>query len=265
MANVVITGSTRGIGLGLAKEFRKLGHNVVVCSRTEAAVSRAVEEVLAIPGGGKVVGIPCEVSNRDAVQQLWNEAAAQLGQIDIWINNAGVTGPRKILSALTEADIAPVIATNIWGSIWGTQVPLAGMTAQGSGKIFNFEGFGSDGMTAPGFSIYGLTKRAITYFTACVNKELAGSPVLLGTISPGIVITDILESSRDEDPVRWAKAKKVYNILGDKVETVTPYLAAEALKATKPGAAIRWLTPRKAAWRFMSAGVTKRKILPDDA
>ena len=77
MANVVITGSTRGIGLGLAKEFRRLGHAVVVSSRGQAAVDRAVAEVSAAPGGGKVIGVACDVSDRAAVQALVGRAAAE--------------------------------------------------------------------------------------------------------------------------------------------------------------------------------------------
>jgi NAD(P)-dependent dehydrogenase (short-subunit alcohol dehydrogenase family) len=263
MANVVITGSTRGIGLGLAREFRRLGHNVVVSSRGDPAVAAALAEVHAAPGSGEVVGIACDVSDKAAVQALWDGAAKALGSVDIWINNAGLTGPKRNVSELTDAEIAPVIATNIWGMIYGTQVPLAGMTAQGHGKIFNFEGFGSDGMTAPGLAVYGFTKRALTYFTKSVNKEIKGSRVLLGTISPGIVVTDLLEESKDADPARWEKTKKMYNILADRVETVVPYLASEVLKTDKPGAAIRWLTTPKAIWRFMSAGITKRRVMPD--
>ena len=263
MANVVITGSTRGIGLGLAKEFRRLGHNVAISSRGQAAVAAAVAEVSAAPGGGKIVGQPCDVSQRDQVQALWDAAVAGLGRVDVWINNAGLAGPKLNLPSLTKADIEPVIATNIWGMIWGTQVPLVGMSAQGGGKIFNFEGFGSDGMTAPGLTIYGATKAALTYFTKSMNKEIKGSPVVLGTISPGIVVTDLLEETKDRDPAAWEKTKKLYNILGDRVETVVPFLVAEVLKAEKPGTAIKWLTTPKAAWRFMSAGLTKRKVMPE--
>lgn len=263
MANVVVTGSTRGIGLGLVKEFRKRGHSVVVSSRGKAAVESAVAEVAASEGWGEVIGIACDVSDHDQMQALWDQAAAKLGRIDIWVNNAGLTGPKRNVSVLTDAEIAPVIGANIWGMIFGTQIPLAGMTAQGGGKIFNFEGFGSDGMTAPGLTIYGFTKRALTYFTKSVNKEIAGSPVILGTISPGIVVTDLLEESKDGDAARWEKTKRMYNILADKVETVAPYIVEKVLEADKPGTAIRWLTNGKAAWRFATSWATKRKVMPD--
>ena len=261
MANVVITGSSRGIGLGLVKEFRKRGHNVVISSRGQVAVDKAVAEVSAQSGTGGVVGVACDAARRDAVQGLWDNAKAAFGTVDIWINNAGLTGPKRDVAILTDADIAPVIDTNIWGIIYGTQIPLAGMTAQGSGKIFNFEGFGSDGMTAPGLTIYGLTKRAVTYFTKSVNKEIKGSPVLLGTISPGIVITDLIEESRDEDPARWEKTKRMYNILADTVETVVPFIVDGVLAADKPGVAIRWLTTGKAARRFLLQPLVRRRVM----
>jgi NAD(P)-dependent dehydrogenase (short-subunit alcohol dehydrogenase family) len=261
MANVVITGSTRGIGLGLALAFRARGHSVVISSRGNAAVDAAVAQVASAPGAGQVTGCACDVGDRAAVQALWDQAAAALGSVDIWINNAGLAGPRKNVADMTRDDIMPVINTNMWGMVWGTQIPLAGMTAQGGGKIFNFEGFGSDGMTAPGLTMYGATKRALTYFTKSVNKEIKGSPVLLGTISPGIVVTDLLEEAKDADPAKWEKTKKFYNILADRVETVAPWIADRVLAATKPGTAIKWLTTPKAVWRFMTAGVTGRNVM----
>jgi NAD(P)-dependent dehydrogenase (short-subunit alcohol dehydrogenase family) len=263
LANIVITGSTRGIGLGLAKAFRALGHNVVISSRGNPAVDKAVAEVEAAPGSGEVVGIACDVGSETAVQALWNGATKALGRVDIWINNAGLSGPRKHVSEMTRADVEPVINTNIWGMIWGTQIPYRGMLAQGGGKIFNFEGFGSDGMSAPGLSVYGATKRALTYLTKSVNKEIKGSPVLLGTISPGIVVTDLLDEAKDADPAQWERTKKFYNILADRVETVAPYIADKVLAADKPGTAIKWLTQGKAFGRFATAWFTKRKVMPD--
>jgi NAD(P)-dependent dehydrogenase (short-subunit alcohol dehydrogenase family) len=263
MARVVITGSTRGIGLGMAREFRARGHDVVLSSRGQSAVDGAVELLKGQPGSGQVIGMACDVGDRGAVQALWDRAVQMLGGVDIWINNAGLTGPKRSVSVLTTADIKPVIDANIWGIIYGTQVPLAGMTAQGSGKIFNFEGFGSDGMTAPGLSIYGMTKRAVTYLTKSMNKEIKGFPVLLGTISPGIVVTDLLEESKDADAVQWEKTKRMYNILADRVETVAPFIVDKVLSADKPGAAIRWLTTGKAARRFLLQPIVKRRIMPD--
>jgi NAD(P)-dependent dehydrogenase (short-subunit alcohol dehydrogenase family) len=95
-----------------------LGHSVVISSRGNVAVAAAVAEVAAGPGGGKVAGQPCDVSQCDQVQVLWDAAAAALGSVDIYINNAGLGGPKLNLPQLTRADIEPVIATNDWGTSW---------------------------------------------------------------------------------------------------------------------------------------------------
>ncbi len=263
MARIVITGSSRGIGYGMALAFRARGHDVMLSARRQTIVDDAVARLAAAPGSGRVAGIAADVTDRAAVQALWDGAAATLGGVDIWINNAGVTGPKRDFAALDDAAIGAVIDTNIWGVMHGTRIALAGMMVQGSGKIFNFEGFGSDGMTAPGLTIYGMTKRAVTYFTKSLNKEIKGAPVLVGTISPGIVITDLIEESRDEDPAKWEKTKRMYNILADRVEDVAPWLADAVLAADKPGAAIRWLTTGKAARRFLLQPLVRRKVMPD--
>jgi short-subunit dehydrogenase len=138
------------------------------------------------------------------------------------------------------------------------------MLNQGGGRIYTFEGFGSNDMTSPGLTVYGTTKRAIRYFTASVAKEYKGSPVLIGALSPGMVPTDLLlYSSKSRDAAEWSKAKRLMNILADKVETVTPWLAKQALANQEQGATIEWLTRGKAFRRFLSAPFVKRDLLSE--
>ena len=80
---------------------------------------------------------------------------------------------------------------------------------------------------ADGLAPYGSTKRALTYFTNSVAKELDGGPISIHHLSPGIVVTDLLVGDYAGDPEGFEKAKRIFNILGDTVETVTPYLADE--------------------------------------
>ena len=262
MAVIVITGSTRGIGLGLARAFVERGHNVVISSRSATAVAQTVT-AFDSTGPGRVAGFACDIADSTQVTQLWEHAKAAFGGVDIWINNAGMSGPRRNVADLDDADIAAVVATNLIGTLNGMRTALRGMLVQGHGKVFNFEGFGSDGMSAPGLSVYGATKSAITYLTKSTNKEIKGSPVLLGTISPGIVVTDLLDDARDADPAQWARTKRFYNILGDRVETVAPFIADKVLAAERPGTAIRWLTRRRAIWRFLTARFVRRMVMPD--
>jgi len=261
MQTIVITGATRGIGLGLAREFLGRGHNVVITGRSQGSVDRAAQQ---LDAAGRVLARPCDVRRRDEMQQLWDDAVARFGRVDVWINNAALAPNHNLLADIPVDEIAATVDTNLVGTIYGTQIALKGMLAQGGGKIYTFEGFGSDGRTNPGLAVYGATKRAIRYFTESVAKEYADSPVLVGSLSPGMVPTDLLlYSSRSEDPAKWEKSRRIMNTLGDTVETVTPWLAEQALENTRQGANIAWLTTRKALVRFMSPHYRKRRLVED--
>lgn len=256
---IVITGSTRGIGRGLAAEYLKMGHNAVVTGRSRQAVEAAVAELAPL---GPVLGQPCDVRSLESNQAVWDAAVARFGRVDVWIANAAVATDNRLLGELPADQIAATVETNLLGTLYGARVAIAGMQRQGGGRFYTFEGFGSDGMTAPGLTTYGATKRAIRYLTAALAKEYAGSPVLIGAMSPGIVATDLLiYSSRSADPAKWERSKRILNILGDRVETVTPWLARAALENTRQGATVAWLTRGKAARRFLAAPFVKRDIV----
>ncbi len=260
MNTILITGSTRGIGKGLAREFLRLGHRVIVTGRTDAAVTAATRELSPL---GEVLGVVCDVRQLGSLQAVWDAGVARFGQIDVWINNAAVATDRVLLADLPADQIQATVATNLLGTLYGCRVAIAGMRGQpGGGKVYTFEGFGSDGLSRPGLSVYGATKRAIRYLTASLAKECAGTNVLVGSLSPGIVATDLLlYSSRGADAADWERAKRVLNILGDTVETVTPFLARQALANIRQGARIAWMTPAKAAGRFATSFFHKRDIL----
>jgi len=98
-----------------------------------------------------------------------------------------------------------------------------------------------------------------------VSEAVNGSAALkLQRSEPAdLVITDLLMDDYDQDSPEWEKAKKIFNILGDKVETVTPYLVDGILKSNKDGASVAWLTGPKAFARFMTAGFKKRDLFAD--
>lgn len=262
MKTVVITGSTRGIGRGLVDAFLARDCRVVVSGRSAAAVAALVAELdAAYPG--QVAGVACDITELSQLESLWQAGIDAFGSIDIWINNAGMSIPRKPLAESDPADIRAIVDTNLTGALLANQVVLRAMLAQGSGQIWNMEGFGSNGMTQPGMVAYGATKRAINYLIKALQKEVKGTPVQVCTLSPGIVVTDLLVGDYDTSSEQWAKAKKVLNILGDTVETVTPWLAGRILASDKPGAKVAWLTNGKAFRRFMLAGFNKRDLFAD--
>jgi NAD(P)-dependent dehydrogenase (short-subunit alcohol dehydrogenase family) len=263
---VVVTGGTRGIGLGLARELLARGCRVVVCGRSADGVEAAVAELAGAAGPGRVSGLATDVTSRTQMQALWDHAVATYGCVDVWINNAGLSAPRRPLPEVSEETVSAVVSANLIGVTNGCAVALAGLAAQPSGGwIWNMEGFGSGGQKQPGMTTYGATKRAVTYLTESLVKETKGGNVKVGFLSPGIVATDLLTDDYDGQPEAFEKARKIFNILGDRVETVTPWLAEHLLAANKSGARVAWLTTPKAMGRFMTAGFKKRDIFATGA
>jgi len=261
---IIITGSTRGIGYGLADNFLRLGHQVVISGRSSDSVDLIVEKLGNLHNQERVGGFPCDMRDCDRVESLWNYGRERFGEIDIWINNAGIGQSQTDFWDLDINLIQDLVDTNITGAMFGAKVALAGFREQGRGAFYNMEGLGSDGRQVEGLTLYGTSKRALNYLTDSLASEVKGTDVVVGALSPGMVLTDfILSRYKGKDPSEWENARKIFNILADKVETVTPYLAEKILQNKKNGARINWLTTPKVLWRFMSAGISKRDLFQD--
>ncbi|MGW0594052.1 SDR family oxidoreductase [Streptosporangium sp. NPDC002607] len=252
---VVVTGGTRGIGLGLVREFLSRGHRVALCGRSD----ESVEKALAALDSDHALGMAADMADRAQVQALWDAAVDRFGSVDIWINNAGISQTRGPLWRLPDAEATAVVGVNLTGVINGSAVAVTGMIEQGRGHVWNMEGLGSDGRTVAGLSVYGATKRAITYLTRALAKEVPAG-VSVGLLSPGMVVTDLL--THGYAPEELARAARIFNILADRVETVTPWLAEQALTRTRNGAHVRRLTQGKILARFASAPFSKRRVIP---
>jgi NADP-dependent 3-hydroxy acid dehydrogenase YdfG len=185
---------------------------------------------------------------------------ARFGAVDVWINNAGIGHDSVPLWQLDPATVAAIVDTNVNGTLYGAQIAITGMIAQGYGQLYNMEGFGSQGRTRPGMSVYGTTKAAIRYLTTALIEETEGTPVLVGSISPGMVITDLVLEPMQKDPELMARSKRILNIIADRVETVTPYIVEQVLADDSHGTRIRWLTRPRLFWRFLTAPFSNRDL-----
>jgi NAD(P)-dependent dehydrogenase (short-subunit alcohol dehydrogenase family) len=260
MKQIVITGSTRGIGYGLAREFLEAGCAVTVSGRTPASVDRAVTALTAKYGRDRLHGCPCDVTELAQVESLWQSAVAQFGRVDIWINNAGIAHALVPAWELAPQLLASVVETNVIGLAYGSRVAIRGMLAQGQGQLYNMLGQGANGNTRHGMSVYGMTKAAANHLARALIDELEGKPVQVGTLSPGMVMTDMLLDQIQSDPELLTRGRRIFNILADRVETVTPWLVRRILANDRTGVHIRWLTQPKIIWRFLSAPFRRRDL-----
>lgn len=256
--NIVITGSSRGIGFHMAKSFLKMGHKVLISGSKEASTTRAMD-LLSDQDKNKLFAHPCDVRSIDSVSQLADYGVQQMGSIDIWINNAGISQPQSPSYDLSNEVTSKVIDTNIHGVINGSKVAIKLFKKQQSGALYNMEGLGSDGRISTSLPVYGGTKSFVRYYSRCLEKEAKGQPYIVARTSPGMVTTELLLSDLDQLPDP-EKSKRIYSILADKVTTVAPFLAKEIAANKKNGVLIAWLTTPKVIYRFMTAKFIKRDV-----
>ena len=264
MKTVVITGSARGFGYEMLKLFRLSDFNTVICDINEESLNNAKNELAKVEGDGQILAIKADITKEDQINNLINETLSKFKTIDIWINNAGVNQPDYPIWEVDTKSIDRLIEIDLKGTILCSKLIMPVMIKQGSGQIYNVEGYGSNDATTVGLSIYGTTKRAVTYFTEVLAHEAQklDTGVLVGKITPGIMITNFITTSLgDGEKINLPeKTKKVYNILGDYPETIANYIVPRVIKNKKNNAKIVWLTSRKAFFRFLTAGFSKRNF-----
>lgn len=241
---IVITGSTRGIGSGLAEELMEMGHQLVLNGTKKDVLDQKLEAFQ--KRGYEVAGAAGDIREEGCIKDLISTAEKHFGKIDIWINNAGIPQSQKLFYELDNREIEDLVAVNIVASMMGTKAAILYFKKQGSGKIFNMEGFGSDGRIMKKLTLYGTSKRAINYYTKSISKEVAGEGIQIGIISPGMVRTDFLSGAMSTgSPEEQAKNKKVFDILAEDVEVVTEFLAPRILSSRKQYDRIEFLTKRR--------------------
>ena len=115
---IVITGSTRGIGNGLAREFLKRQCQVAISGRSADSVATVVAELAEYYGPSKVCGKACDITNPQQLQELWDHAAQAFGEVDLWINNAGVSiGRRTSVGSRAMMNWPRLVDTNLTGTL----------------------------------------------------------------------------------------------------------------------------------------------------
>ena len=262
MSSVVITGNARGFGYAMTELFYEKGYDVVLCDISKEALEQAKSELEKKNGKGEIVSYQCDITDEEQVANFIDYVDKELGRIDIWINNAGVNQPSVAIWELDKKVIDRLIDIDLKGTILCSKLIMPYMIKQGSGQIYNVEGYGSNDATQLGLSIYGTSKRAVTYFTEALTKEseTRNTNVLIGKITPGIMITNFISTSLgDGEKIELdEKTKKVYNILGDYPETIAAFMVDKIINNKKNGAKFVWLSTARASWRFMTAGFNKR-------
>ena len=186
---VVVTGSSRGLGLAIATAYAEQGAAVVLTSRTLPAVNQAVLSL--VKSGFSAVGIACDTANPDQVEALADLSVTSFGKLDLWVNNAGTGAPYGPTVSIPQDRFTRVIQTNILGVYYGSLTAMKRFIPQNSGKLINLIGRGAEG-PVPFQNAYASSKTWVRSFSKSLAKEYKNSGMGVYIFNPGLVLTDML-------------------------------------------------------------------------
>jgi 3-oxoacyl-[acyl-carrier protein] reductase len=182
-----VTGSTRGIGLAIARTFYDAGGKVAVVGR-DLERARSVAASL----GDRAAAVACDVAQAAQVDAAVAGAESALGPIDILVNNAGLTRD-NILLRLSGEDWDVVLEANLKGAFHTTKATIKGMMKRRAGRIINVSSI--VGITGnKGQANYAASKAGLIGFTKSVAKEYASRNVLVNCVAPGFIETDMTDA-----------------------------------------------------------------------
>jgi 3-oxoacyl-[acyl-carrier protein] reductase len=185
-----VTGSTRGIGLAIARAMHGAGAKVAIVGRNAERAREVAADL-----GDRAGGVGCDVALADQVEAALAASDAALGPVDILVNNAGLTRD-NILLRLTDADWDAVMDANLKGAFHTTRAAIKGMMKRRSGRIINVTSIvGLSGNK--GQANYAASKAGLIGFTKSVAKEYAARGILANCIAPGYIETDMTSGLPD--------------------------------------------------------------------
>ena len=182
----IVTGASKGIGAGIAKQLAAEGAAVVVnYASSKEDAERVVNEIT--KEGGKAVAIQGDVANPKEIERLFGEAKKAFGRLDILVNNAGVY-QFATLEETTAEQLQRQFGINVFGLIQATREALKYFGPEG-GSVINI-GSTITSITPPATVVYSATKGAVDTVTRVLSKELGPRKIRVNSINPGMVVTE---------------------------------------------------------------------------
>jgi 3-oxoacyl-[acyl-carrier protein] reductase len=237
MRNIIVTGGSRGLGLGIARQLAQAGYRVIAIARkTNKHLEAAIEEAHAAKGNGAGRGelhfVAFDLSDIKAIPGLIQKIRKTYGPIYGLINNAAI-GTDGVLAIMQTSQIEELVRVNTVSPIVLTKYAVRSMLSEGGGRIVNVASIiGFTGYS--GLSVYGATKASMLGFTRSLAREVGRHGVNVNAVAPGFIETDMTQNLGEEQRGQVARrsalrrlpevddvANAVEFLLGDKARNIT--------------------------------------------
>jgi 3-oxoacyl-[acyl-carrier protein] reductase len=244
----VVTGGGRGIGKGITRIFTQKGIDVVIAGRNMEKLEQTASELKS--STAEVYAVQTDISIQAEVERLFDKTMEKYGKVDILVNNAAIAEPMAPITDIDMKLVADIVNINFLGSFYCARRAAKEMKLRQSGNIINIgsvEGL----ISLPGI-VYGPMKAAIHQFTKVLARELAAVPIRVNCITPGLVLTEMMEELSDRDvdvfltyiPMHKALVpddvgKLAYFLVSDEAKFITGSIIAADSGITSDGG---WIT-----------------------
>lgn len=236
MRNVIVTGGSRGIGLGIARRLAKTGYCVMALARKESPELReAIDEAARCGSGslgstGSIGFIACDLAETDGMAALVKQLRTDLGPVYALVNNAGMSIDGTLALA-SPAQIEQVVRLNVVSPILLSKYVLRSMMADGAGgrivnmaSIIAFTGYS-------GLSVYGATKASMIGFTRSLAREVGRTGVTVNAVAPGFVDTEMTSGLTEEHREKIVRRSAMHRLVEvDDVAASVEYLLSDGAR-----------------------------------
>jgi 3-oxoacyl-[acyl-carrier protein] reductase len=229
MRNIVVTGGSRGLGLGIVRKLAEDGHRPIAIARRMSDDLAALIERSESGSDGRVRFISFDLSDIAAIPELIKELHHTAGPIFGLVNNAGI-GTTGALALMHNSEIERLIRVNTLSPIVLTKYVVRHMLADGGGRVVNVSSIAaSTGYS--GLSVYGATKASLVGFTRALAREVGRRGITVNAIAPGFVDTEMTQVMEGEERSRIARRAALKRLPGvDDIANAVAYLLGDAAK-----------------------------------
>jgi short-subunit dehydrogenase len=186
--NAVITGATKGIGYAILSSLAKDGYSIGFCSRSKKDVDHLAQQLSKDYPNQKFVGLPCDISIKEKVEKFASKMLADMGNVDVLINNGGVFLPGEI-SNEEVGNLEMMINTNLYSAYYLTRALLPSMKTNHKGHVINMCSVASQ-IAYPNGGSYSISKFALLGFSKVLREEMKPHNIKVTSILPGATWSD---------------------------------------------------------------------------